>query len=112
MSYLLRRNSPRVPKEVTVWEYKGFDAFAQPQFTSPVYISAIWEDADNLQIQGQGKEEQTTTRFYTESEIAVGSFVVEGRYTSSKPPETAREVRYRRTMNFITDRTDVYTYEI
>lgn len=112
MSFLLRRKSARVPKELTVWEYSGFDAFGQPKFTAPVYIEAIWEDADNLDISQAGKEEQTSTKFYSESELAVGAFVVQGRSTKSTPTAESREIRYRRTMNFITDRTDVYTYEI
>lgn len=112
MSFLLRRKSTRVPKELSVWEYDGFDAFGQPKFTAPIYIQAIWEDSDNLQISVSGKEDQTATKFYSESEIAVGAFVVEGRSTSSKPVPEAREIRFRLTMNFITDKTDVYSYQI
>lgn len=112
MSFLLNRSTSGVPRDLTVWEFKGMDAFGQPSWEDPRYIEGIWEYRENVTISGSGKEESTDTVVFSEEELLIGSWVLEGRSTESKPPKEAREIRRKKTLNFIIDSQITYMYAL
>ena len=58
------------------------------------------------------KEESTDTVVFSEEELLIGSWVFEGRSTESKPPKEAREIRRKKTLNFIIDSQITYMYAL